>query len=319
MQLLTHVRPNDFDSTTGTSVCIGMFDGIHKGHQLLILKTVHSAKENRQPSVLLTFQNNPKISGKESVALTSMTEKQAMIEALGIDYLVNLPFPGHIAEMVPATFVDSILVSCLHASNVYIGRNFRFGYMRTGNSDDLKYIGSERSMHVMVEHMMTWEGKEISSTYCRFLLSTRNMEKATAMLGYPYFISGQVIHGQGRGGKIGLPTLNLAENFLGKIKPGEGVYATKTLIQGKLYDSVTLYGPVPSFNQCENSIETVVLNFDGDVYGEKATVFFYSYLRDIVRFSSSEDLIHQIEKDKAKAIEVLSGVGKFPILLDFLK
>lgn len=296
-----------------------MFDGIHLGHQLLILKTVQSAKENKQPSVLLTFQNNPRLKGNDQVFLTSPHQKQAMIESLGINYLVNLPFPGDIAEMTPLTFVDSVLIAGLRASNIYIGKNFRFGYKRSGNSDDLKYIGSERSIHVMVEHMISLEGKEISSTFCRFLINTRKVQKANAMLGYPYFIEGKVIHGHGRGGKLGLPTINLLENFQGKIKPGEGVYATKTLIMGKVYDSITLYGPVPSFNQCENSLETVVLDFEGEVYDQPVTVFFYAFLRDIIKFPSPAELLNQIEQDKKEARKILSTSGKIPSILNFLK
>jgi riboflavin kinase / FMN adenylyltransferase len=296
-----------------------MFDGVHKGHQQLILKTVLAAKENRQSSVLVTFQKNPKHNLNESLTLTSSTEKLEMIQALGINYVINLPFPGQIASMSPVEFVDDILITGLHASTIFIGKNFRFGYKRGGNSDDLKYIGSERNRHVIVEHMMNWEGKEISSTFCRFLIHTHQFEKASSMLGYPYFISGSVIHGHGRGSKLGLPTINLKEYYPEKIKPKDGVFITKTLIGGILYSSITLYGPVPSFDQCERSLETLVLGFDGDIYQEKVTIFFYSYLREIEKFKDAKGLIDQIEIDKHATIEYFRNPEKLPVLLNFLK
>lgn len=317
--ILDHIDPTIFVSDLETCICIGMFDGVHKGHQQLILKTVHCAKENRQPSVLLTFQKNPKLKSGETLTLTSNQEKLEIIHALGIEYVVNLPFPGHIASLNPSQFVDSILVSGLHASNVYVGKNFRFGNNRAGNSDDLKYIGSERNMHVMVEHMLSLEGKEISSTFCRYLIHTRMFEKVRNMLGYPYFITGTVIHGHGRGKKIGFPTINLKEMYPEKIKPLEGVFLTKTLIKGILYDSITLYGPVPSFDQCEKSIETLVLDFDGDLYEEQATVFFHSFLRDIQKFPDPGSLFTQIEKDKQAARDSFQNPEKLPLLLSFLK
>lgn len=296
-----------------------MFDGVHKGHQQLILKTIQTAKENRQPSVLLTFQNNPKHRHNDTLSLTSSNEKLEMIQALGIDFVINLPFPGVIASMSPVEFVDDILVSGLHASNIFIGKNFRFGFRRSGNSDDLKYMGAERNIHVMVEHMMNWESKEISSTFCRFLLHTRQFEKARSMLGYPYFITGSVIHGHGRGSKLGMPTINLMETYPEKIKPMDGVFVTKTLIRGLLYSSITLYGPVPSFDQCEKSLETLVLDFDEDIYQEQVTVLFYSHLRDIVKFKDTEELIHQIETDKQATVEYFKNPEKLPLLLNFLK
>jgi riboflavin kinase/FMN adenylyltransferase len=297
-----------------------MFDGVHKGHQQLILKTVHSAKENRQPSVLVTFQNNPKIIHGESLSLTANNEKLEIIKALGIDYVINLPFPGTVAGLTPVDFVDQILISGLHASNVFIGKNFRFGVKRSGNSDDLKYIGSERNIHVMVEHMINFEGKEISSTYCRFLIHTRMFEHLRSMLGYPYFLTGSVIHGQGRGAKIGLPTINVKESYPEKIKPSEGVFITKTIIRGKCYDSITLYGPVPSFNQCEKSLETLVLDFEDTVYEEKVTVLFYAFLRDIQKFNSSQELTDQIQIDTKSTREYYkNNPEKLPVLLGFLK
>jgi riboflavin kinase/FMN adenylyltransferase len=317
--ILEKLEPSLLGNDKEGCVCIGMFDGIHKGHQQLILKTVHCAKENRQPSVLLTLQNNPKHGRNDTLTLTSNVEKIEMIRALGIDILLNLPFPGEIACLSPLEFIDSVLVNSLHASNVFVGKNFRFGHKRFGTSDDLKYIGSERNMHVMVEHMINFEGKEISSTFCRFLIHTRMFEKAKSMLGYPYFITGSVIHGHGRGGKIGLPTINLNEAYPEKIKPGDGVFITKTLIHGKLYDSITLYGPVPSFNQTEKSIETLILDFDEVIYGEKVTVLFYSYLRDIKQFENPLQLKNQIDQDQQSAREYFKNPEKFPLILNFLK
>ena len=306
MILIHSLQETVFPKDLKTCVCIGMFDGVHLGHQKLIQETVKVAKELNQPSLVLTFQTNPKITQNATHPLTSLPEKLAIIEELGIDYLINLPFPGLIAELKPSDFVSSILIKALQSSHVFVGKNFHFGYKRSGNCDDLVNLGHERNLSIHIQNMQTIEGKEISSTFCRYLIDSRMMEKATLMLGYPYFITGKVTKGHGRGKILGMPTINLKEFYPEKIKPGNGVFITKTCIKGVIYSSLTLLGPVPSFDQPDISIETLILDFNESIYEEEVTVFFFSYLRDIVKFKTPEELTHQIQLDKLATISYYS-------------
>jgi len=327
MKLIESLDLDTFSQTAGTCVCIGIFDGVHKGHQSLIAHTILSAKENNQPSVVLTFKENPKHSRSDSLSLTSFPEKAAMIESLGIDFLVAIPFSEEVSTLTPIEFMEKILVQKVKASSIFIGANFRFGHKRSGNKDDLSYFSSERNIHLMVQNMILYHGMAVSSSLCRESIHRRNLNVVSNLLGYHYFISGTVTQGHKRGSSLGMPTVNLLENYPEKIKPDWGVYLTETLYKGDLYPSLTHIGPVPTFHQSSVSIETTLLDFNQSIYGESITVFFGHWLRGIEKFHSENALKKQLSMDKEYARNYFSGIesqnnsvkGKWLPLLDFLK
>lgn len=326
MILLQALDPTIFANTKGTCVCIGIFDGVHKGHQNLIAHTIVSAKENNQLSVVLTFKENPKYKASDSLSLTAFPEKIAMINSLGIDYVVALPFSNEISGMTPIEFMEKILVQGLNTSSIFIGQNFRFGHHRSGNKDDLCYFASERNIHVLVQNMMLYHGMAVSSSLCRDCIHRRNLDVVSNLLGYHFFITGTVTEGHKRGTSLGMPTVNLRETFPEKIKPDWGVYLTETLYKGVLYPSLTHIGPVPTFHQSSVSIESTLLDFNQSIYGEEVTVFFRQWLRSIEKFHSENALRKQLATDKENAFaywsrkEALNSPYrvKLPPLLDFL-
>ena len=282
-----------------TAVTLGKFDGIHKGHQKLISQVLKKKAQGLK-SVVFTFGTMPGtvLYGKGRTILTG-DERKYHLKAMGIDYMIECPFVPEIIQMEPEVFVEEVLVKQLHAKYIAVGPDFRFGHNRKGGCALLKMLAPIYGYEVEVFEKECLEEKVISSTYVRHMLETGEMETVKNLLGYPYYVSGTVVHGHAIGRKLGIPTINLIPDDE-KMLPPNGVYLTKTLFaQGERF-GITNIGVKPTISGEEaKGIETHLFDFDGDLYDEELIVEFYAYSRGEKRFESLDALKEQLSKDVA--------------------
>ncbi len=287
----------DFSIPENSAVTLGKFDGIHKGHQKL-MKMILAKKTQGLKSVVFTFGQMPGtvFYGKGRTILTR-TERQQHLEAMGIDYMVECPFVPEIIQMEPENFIKDILVGQLHVKYIAVGPDFRFGHNRKGSCSLLKKLAPVYGYEVEVFEKECLDDKVISSTYVRHMLETGEMETVRRLLGYPYYLSGTVVHGHAIGRKLGIPTINLIPDDE-KMLPPNGVYLTKTIFDQKEYFGITNIGVKPTISGEEvKGIETHLFDFEGDLYDRDLTVEFYAYSREERRFESLEDLKKQLVID----------------------
>ena len=263
-------------------------------HQIL------EKKASGLKSVVFTFGQMPGtvFYGKGRTILTRI-ERQNHLEKMGIDYMIECPFVPEIIQMEPERFIEEILVKQLHVKYIAVGPDFRFGHNRKGGCSLLKRMASVYGYEVEVFDKECFDEKVISSTYVRHMLETGEMETVKNLLGYPYYVSGTVVHGHAIGRKLGIPTINLIPDDE-KMLPPNGVYLTKTLFaQGERF-GITNIGVKPTISGEEaKGIETHLFDFDGDLYDEELIVEFYAYNRGEKRFESLEALKEQLSKDVA--------------------
>lgn len=287
----------DFRIPEESAITLGKFDGIHKGHQKL-MKQILAKKEQGLKSVVFTFGQMPGTAfyGKGRTILTR-AERKIHLEAMGIDYMVECPFVPQIIQMEPEKFIEEILVNQLHAKYIAVGPDFRFGHNRKGNCSLLKKLAPIYGYEVEVFEKECLDHKVISSTYVRHMLEIGEMEMVQKLLGYPYYVSGTVVHGHAIGRTIGIPTINLIPDDE-KMLPPNGVYLTKTSFDSHEIFGITNIGVKPTISGEEaKGIETHLFDFEGDLYDREMLVEFYSFARPERRFESLEDLQTQLTKD----------------------
>lgn len=286
----------------GSVVTDGMFDGMHLGHQGIIHKLVAEARAKQLPAILLTYWPHPRHvlpqSGNERLKLlTSIEEKTELAEGLGIDYMVILQFTPLFSQLSHEDFVRQILVNGLKTKQLIIGYDHRFGNKRGGDVQYLRHAGQQNGFSVMEIGQQEVEEIAVSSTKIRYALQHHKIETAATFLGRNYSLTGKVIHGDKRGRQIGFPTANLEVDF-NKMLPADGVYATLTWRKGKSYPSMTNIGFRPTVDGKKHCIETHILDFDQDIYGETLKIEFVSLLRMEKRFNGVEALRAQLEQDR---------------------
>ena len=280
-----------------SAVTLGKFDGIHKGHQKLMKKVVEKKKQGLK-SVVFTFGQMPGtvLYGKGRTILTR-SERMNHLESMGIDYMVECPFIPEVIQMEPESFIEEILVKQLHVKYIAVGPDFRYGHNRRGDVKLLKKLADLHDYEVEVFEKECLEDKVISSTYVRHMLETGEMETVQKLLGYPYYVSGTVVHGHAIGRKIGIPTINLIPDDE-KILPPNGVYLTKTVIDREEYFGITNIGVKPTISGEEaKGIETHLFDYEGDLYGRELIVEFFAFERVERKFESLEDLQAQLARD----------------------
>jgi len=290
----------------GIVVALGNFDGIHKGHQQLIKETVRKAKELNCPAVIFTFRNHPvnEIAGKTVVKnIMDIHEKAIVAERLGVDYMINITFDWRIMKMSPDDFVDKLLVRDLGIKHAVCGFNYSYGFKGAGTPEMLIKKGKENNFGVTVIPEFSIEGQTVSSTYIRTLIEKGDMEKYEQFTGRTYKIGGFVMHGQKFGRTMGFPTANL-NLYQSMALPVNGVYVTKTWIDGEIYNSVTNVGNKPTVGEFEKNAESHIFDFDGDIYGKRVVVEFIKMLRPEIHFESIDDLSKQINADCINARKI---------------
>ncbi len=281
-----------------TIVLIGKFDGLHAGHRELI-KIAEEMRNEDMEVVLLSFFRDK--SGTSDCIperrLSNFDEMMVLGEELGIDYFLEFPFSDNVRNMSPEEFIRKILKNRLGASIVITGTDFRFGKNRAGDVRTLARVGRDYGIKTIVVPKKKYKGTEISSTFIKDRLADGDLEAVNAMLGRPYSVLGSVVHGDKDGHRIGFPTINF-EPEEDKLLPPNGVYATKTLFGDAEYISMTNIGSKPTFGEGRKKrVETHIFDFDKDIYGEKAEVRFYKFLRAEITFESEEALINMLKQN----------------------
>lgn len=300
-ELLSRVKP-ERDSV----LTIGVFDGVHLGHQALLRELRARAQQRGMLSGVITFQSHPRRVLQPSARLpflNGVEDRLRKIRNLGIDLVVAIPFTGEIARLSAREFL-AILQKYLNMKGLVVGPDFALGRKREGNIAQLRQLGQEMGFTVEVINPVIVSGEVVSSTLLRNTLARGDMRRAAKMLGQPFYLTGKVVAGTRHGLELGFPTANL-EVHPGQALPLNGVYATITDVDGKSYNSVTNIGTRPTFGTNPQTIETFLIDFSGDLYGQTIKVNFIERLRNEERFSSPEDLKRQIQKDVAQARALL--------------
>lgn len=281
-----------------TVVTIGKFDCFHRGHQLLFEIAAREIGDDMK-QVVFSFLRNPAdvVNNVVSRHVISKSERRREAEKLGTDYFIEYPFDDEIRNMSPESFAKIILKGKLGARVIVCGDDFRFGYGRAGDAEALAELGSRYGFEVRITPRVRYKDNYISSTYIRDEVAAGHLEDAAAMLGRPFFMSGIIEHGHHIGTGMGIPTINFSVPE-DKILPPDGVYATRTIIDGQSLVSITNIGVRPTFyTDGERSVETNILDFSADLYGQSAVVEFYKFIRPEMRFSDAESLEAQIAQD----------------------
>lgn len=291
----------DFPLPFETALTIGAFDGIHLGHKALFKETLKIAKDFDVVPLVVTFDPHPRRVIQPHISfklLTTLEEKLALIEKEGFEKVAIIPFTRSLSELSPDLFVEKYLVDALKARFVIVGFNFRFGKNRAGDTEFLKKLGEKYQFQVRVVPPVIVDEKRVSSSFIRELISKGEVEKAALLLGRPYFLTGKVIKGKGRGKLLGFPTANLLVPEE-KLIPARGVYAVWAYVSAQKYKGALNIGFNPTFGERELSIEVHLLNFNSskDLYGESLHIEFIKYIRPEKKFASIEELKNQIEKD----------------------
>ncbi|APV44296.1 riboflavin kinase / FMN adenylyltransferase [Dehalogenimonas formicexedens] len=293
-----------------TALTIGVFDGVHLGHQALITETLRQAKRNDLLPAVVTFAGHPRrVLGKheELPHLTSLEQRTGLLRETGIDAIIVLTFTKELASVSAEEFL-SLLVKRLKLTQLVIGPDFALGKGREGNIESIKTIGARLGFGVTVVPPLLKNGQKVSSTLIRKAMAESDMAKVHDFLGRYFSLEGPVVKGEGRGATIGIPTANIKVP-LDQALPADGVYATIACLEGKSMPSITNIGTRPTFGGGHRTIETHLLNFNGDLYGRSLEIAIIEQIRPEKKFSSAAELLSQIAGDIENAKELLKKTG----------
>jgi riboflavin kinase/FMN adenylyltransferase len=290
------------------ALTIGNFDGVHLGHQVLYQRVKEWARKLDGESVVMTFHPHPMrilVPENDLSFITSHERKMELIAACGIDTAIVIPFRRDFAQISARDFVEKILVGTIGVKAIVVGHDYRFGRKREGDIDYLTRLGVEFRFAVDIVPAIQIDGMLVSSTKIRQLVKGGQLQDASRLLGRPYEVTGTVIKGRDRGGRLlGFPTANVKVSD--KACPKGGVYAVQVLVKGKTYRGAANLGYNPTFADTEFSVEVFILDFHENIYDERITVRFVERLRDEKRFSGVEELKEQIHLDVQKARDILA-------------
>lgn len=275
-----------------TVVALGKFQGLHKGHMLLIEETVSIAKQYGKNSVVFT------INAGNDKYINMPEERYGILDSLGVDIDVECIFNKEFSLMQPEDFVKKVLIDKLNASYVVVGNDFRFGYNRTGDIFTLIELGEKYGFEVKAFEKLCVEDNVISSSLIRNLLEEGKVDEVEKYMGRPYFISGTVVHGKKLGRTIGFPTINVIPDSR-KLTPLNGVYETRINIDGTYYKGITNIGNNPTVEDIDIiKVETNIIDFDKDIYDLNVVIEFIKFIRSEKKFNNIQELQNQIKKDK---------------------
>ncbi len=290
-------------------VTIGMYDGVHRGHQQIITAAVRRGQELSLPSVVVSFDPHPSEvvrPGSHPPILTAPARKAELIDQLGVDALCVLPFTLEFSRLAPDEFVHTVLVERLHTAAVVVGENFRFGHKAAGDVTVLADLGRRFGFTAEGVSLLGDEDVTLSSTYVRACVAAGDVDRAARALGRPHRIDGVVVRGDRRGRELGYPTANVEPPAYTAV-PADGVYAGRLVRSGGSLVAALSVGTNPTFSGVERRVEAYVLDFDADLYGEHVGVEFVHRLRPMVRFDGVDDLLAEMGRDVERTRELLSG------------
>jgi riboflavin kinase/FMN adenylyltransferase len=298
-------------------VTVGVFDGVHRGHQQLIGRAVERARERGLPAVVVTFDPHPAEvvrPGSHPARLTSLGRRADLIAELGVEGFCVLPFTAELSRTPPPEFAHEVLVERLHAADVVVGRNFKFGHRAEGDVAMLTRLGERFGFGVEGLDLITDDGITFSSTYIRSCIDAGDVDAAAVALGRPHRVEGVVVHGDRRGRELGFPTANISTAPFTAL-PADGVYAGRFAIEaggpagggpkGRLLPAAISVGTNPTFSGRERTVEAYVLDVDEDFYGFEVAVDFVHRLRGQERFDSVDALVEQMHRDVVRTRELV--------------
>lgn len=310
--MTVHHDLNQLPAFKNAVITTGAFDGVHIGHQEIISRMKQIALEMKGETVIVTFHPHPRkvissIPG-EIKQLTSLEERIELLTQSGIDHLVVVNFDYAFSNLTADAYVKTFLFDHFHPHTILVGYDHRFGNGRNGNFELLQKFGNELGFKVEQIHEKIISDEIVSSTHIRNYIQEHQIEKANALLGYPYLFDGFVVRGNQIGRTIGFPTANLHINNEEKIIPSNGVYAVK--VKGKclgdtIYNGMMNIGIRPTVDGQKKVIEVHILDFDQDIYEQNLTVMVHEYIRGEVKFDGLEALKAQLAKDKITTAAIL--------------
>ncbi|HET6566819.1 MAG TPA: bifunctional riboflavin kinase/FAD synthetase [Rhodothermales bacterium] len=295
-------------------VTVGTFDGIHRGHQAILQYLRTRAAERHGASVVVSFDPHPReiVKGESVLLLTTIDERADLLERIGIDRFIVVPFTKDFARLTAEAFVSDVLISRIGLKEIVVGHDHGFGRGRMGDRALLEVLGREHGFTVDVIPSQVVEEHVVSSTEIRrLLIEDGNVQLAAEMLGRNYSLQGEVVHGDGRGRLIGFPTANIQILNPRKVIPRKGVYAVIVSMPGhddEHYEGMLNIGERPTFNGSGLRVEVNLLDYTGDLYGRMLRIEFVRWMRDERKFESVEALIEQLSEDKRRCKETLESL-----------
>jgi len=296
-----------------TVLTVGNFDGIHLGHQRILRRVVERARATGAMAAAVTFDPHPLKILRPAEApqlIATLAQRLEGLERMGLDAALVLRFDAELARHSPEEFVRGILLEQLRLGAILVGENFRFGHRQSGDVKLLAELGRVHKFDVENVPPVVVRGAVVSSSAIRLAVSEGRMSCAARLLGRPFALNGEVRPGSGRGGKLVFPTLNLAAEQ--ELLPAMGVYATETLVAGKLYRSATNVGVRPTFDGGGISVESHLLDFSEKVTSARLEVHFWKRLREEHKFSGPEALRAQIATDLGRTRRFFERLDRWP-------
>ena len=298
----------DFIKIPNAIVTSGTFDGVHVAHQKILQELKEKALAEKGEIVLLTFWPHPRLVLFPETPLqliNSFEEKAELLEKYGVDHLVKIPFTNEFSKISSQDFIQDILIDTIGAHKLIIGYNHRFGKNREGSFEYLK--ANQHLFPFEIEEISRQEidNLSISSTQIRRALSIGEIEKANKLMGHPFSLSGDVIHGDKIGTDIGFPTANILVKSRCKLIPADGVYAVKVQVENGKYNGMLYIGSRPTLEGSRKTIEVNIFDFENKIYGKSISVKFIGEVRGDQKFSNLDALATQLHLDKISALEIL--------------
>ncbi|RJQ37672.1 MAG: bifunctional riboflavin kinase/FAD synthetase [Dehalococcoidia bacterium] len=294
-----------------TLLTVGIFDGVHRGHQHLLAELVKEAGKKRLLSGVVTFRQHPQavlMPGSKLSFLTNLGERERLLKDAGVGFVVALSFTRELARLGPERFVDW-LRTYLRMRGLVIGYDFALGSGRAGDTESLQRLGQVMGFSVRVVAPVTVGDEVVSSTAIREALERGDMAKVSRLLGRPFKLSGRVVTGASRGKGLGYPTANLGVDPCQAL-PADGVYVSLVHIGNQSYPAMTYIGRRPTFGEKQEAVENYLLDWSGDLYDREITIEIKHYLRGDRKFESAEELSRQIAADVAEGRRLLTKTGK---------
>jgi len=294
-----------------SAVTIGTFDGMHLGHKKILSKLVNYSNQNKLNSVVFTMFPHPRLVLQKDDTLkllNTIDERITLLESCGIDFLIIEPFSKEFSRLNALDFVRKVLVNYLHTKLLVVGYDHRFGKNREGDFNQLQELSTLYNYELKKISKQDIDNVAISSTKIRNAIAIGNMQTANTYLGYPYFLTGKVVRGQGVGKTLDFPTINLHIKESYKLIPKRGVYIVKTEIKTKIIFGIMNIGFRPTLKGNHQTIETYLLDFNGNLYNKNLKIELLFRLRDEMRFNSIKLLKDQIKKDELSARKYIDSI-----------
>lgn len=304
------VHLNDIKKDPNTVLTVGTFDGVHEGHKALVQTVVDKAAERGARSLVVTFDPHPRDiinPGKDGIKLlTTLEERAEIMQELGVDILLVIPFDRDFSLLSSEEFVRNIIHEKVGVSEFVIGYDHHFGKDREGTIETIEKLGEELGFGAYVVSKREMGDTTISSTVIRNTLSEKgDVKQAAELLGRSYMLNGMVAHGAERGREIGFPTANIQPSQKNKVIPANGVYAVKVRVNEQWYGGMMNIGVRPTFDGISKTLEVNIFDFGEEIYGKKLQVRFIDRIRDEQKFNGPDALIEQLNKDKATTLSIL--------------